>query len=231
MFEGLLIIVRHADYGGGDESPLSTTGVIQANQVGEQIRDFLQQNQGTYDASTVLRIGCTDLRRVIDSLRRMSPRGHMVLLSHFLPEREDTTEEELRVVLDDIVGYAGHRNAGVVVAVGHGDMPAMLTELIARNQFDLPDFPQLPGTGTACGYLLDLKRRQIWFVNAYGISPVDDRGKFEEAKSAEPEQSNPPPFELPGREESAGVEWEPGNLTIFHEDNHSPDVFDDEIPF
>ncbi|MBP9749236.1 MAG: hypothetical protein KBD21_00660 [Candidatus Pacebacteria bacterium] len=111
----------------GNNSPLSNKGIEQAVAIGRTLYDMFSVPRE--NEPTLVRIALSNDIRVRETLQLACViDGDEILLDGRLITERDAACTHVTAVLDRCVAYQGAIGAGLMLVVGHGEVPAMLAE-------------------------------------------------------------------------------------------------------
>jgi phosphohistidine phosphatase SixA len=126
------IFLRHCETLDGDNSSLSKKGNAQAETIGRVLYDMFSVPRE--HKPTLLRIALSHTIRVRETLHQACVMdGDMVVLDIPLLVKRGEAQAHATVILDRCVAYQSGIGAGLVLVVGHGETPAVLTEELHRR--------------------------------------------------------------------------------------------------
>jgi phosphohistidine phosphatase SixA len=126
------IFLRHCETLDGDNSSLSKKGNAQAETIGRVLYDMFSVPRE--HKPTLLRIALSHTMRVRETLHQACVMdGDMVVLDIPILVKRDEAHAHATVILERCVAYQSGIGAELVLVVGHGETPAVLTEELHRR--------------------------------------------------------------------------------------------------
>ena len=154
----LLVIVRHGDYSGSENDPLSDAGIKQIRNLRKVINAFIEKKFGEKRIARI-RLSFSHQERAIQSIQELSFDGEDIVITNLYLTRRSEVREP-RKILEKVMGIANHYGADVVVIVAHGDMPAVVVET-AHEFVTGNKLSALPPVHEACGFITDMTTGEV----------------------------------------------------------------------
>lgn len=157
-----LVIVRHGDYNGSDDSPLSEMGVKQMKKLKEVITTFVLEKakEARQENVSVISFSFSNLERAIQSIQELHwfGCGDIIITEEGMANRMDIRQP--RRILDKVMGLLNYYCADAIMIVAHGEMPAVLTET-AYEFVTGTEYKKLPYVDKACGFITNMSTGEV----------------------------------------------------------------------
>jgi hypothetical protein len=186
-----LVIVRHGDYAGSGDDPLSKFGIEQMQKLRKVLYDFVLEKAKAFGEERVVPIffSFSDLKRAIESIQELRWVGRdIIITSEGDASRSHISEP--RKIIDKVLGLTNYYGADVIIIVAHGDMPAVIAETARESATGEKLSKNLDMPGKGRGYIVNLSTGEVIPV---GWDSLDEKKPSQPATRYVPEFVAPKP--------------------------------------